>query len=390
MNVGFATGRQLDRSANDEHKFSLFGNAVKTTLNKPEIRLMQHERVAAATAATVAPVRTGPPSEQQHPLSKRKKQQQQRRDSDESSDVSLMLLASSGESGGARQSTAAVMEPIDVRQSAPRIVAATPLSPAVAAAPPSRGRIEFAKMSPAMQREIIEDVYGGRIRELKQYQPCLFCGESYRDWDNVGRHKCRWHPGRLTEDVVNPVTGSLSYGWSCCGAPYRDPNMVTGRNFADGCCLCDHTVSAYQKQAQNITHLPLVLIHQMQVPMSSVAVGRNKSTSLDSIRQLSDVKNLDCGVLRATYKSCHVPIKLGFDSFSQQQRQPPPASLSSQRSRQTCSTMGYDASVIQQRMRKRQIPEDMLPSHFVFRSELDDTPRISLDDQRAAFQVIMN
>lgn len=58
---------------------------------------------------------------------------------------------------------------------------------------------------------------------------CVNCGARYWEYQNVGRHGCRAHPG-----VLRRIHGSLDMAYSCCG--YRPSPL----DEAHGCVAADH------------------------------------------------------------------------------------------------------------------------------------------------------
>jgi hypothetical protein len=81
---------------------------------------------------------------------------------------------------------------------------------------------------------------------------CVFCGNHYVNWKNIGRHQCRYHP---LPGVNGPST-------QCCGRPL---NTL-------GCTPCDHSPELILPRwppSHTVFRLPVQLLPVYQVPESN-------------------------------------------------------------------------------------------------------------------------
>jgi hypothetical protein len=390
MNVGFASAKHLDRNTQGEHEFSLFGNTVRSTLFKSDILVMQHEKKAAVRNVTEATAVAAS-------VESRKRRQNNNNEKSKPSSPSSNNAAPN------------LMEPINAHQTEdPRLTAMNrsrsvidkaPSSSSLTAFRESNPRLDFQKLSASVQAEIIQDIHGDVIEKLRKYKTCIACGDLYRDWDSLGKHLCRWHPGTLANEVTNPVTGSISYGWSCCGAPLRCTTKSTSC-VADGCCSCDHTDVSFVKDRYNVVRLPTVLVNAMKIPPSHISTLSTQQHA----QSINDVKNFECGILCATYKTYRTPVDVfipkndyGSNSRTLAAKKSKIQHLVGEEGLDVISLFNNAAnSAIAATVlpplstRKRKCDEDIKSNCFVFRGETNNNNGGSASNHYAAFRTLMN
>lgn len=74
---------------------------------------------------------------------------------------------------------------------------------------------------------------------VKEWLRCVRCRQRYRECDNMGTWKCRYHPGV-------PYQGT----YSCCRS--RDGEIA----YDNGCMRCDHSQDAYQVRERRVARVP--------------------------------------------------------------------------------------------------------------------------------------
>lgn len=91
----------------------------------------------------------------------------------------------------------------------------------------SRDLSRYKTMSIFERYQAMQEALQEEIEHLRDYDNCMSCRTRYRRLENLGTHRCRYHP--------SPGGGLSDY--QCCGVGKFDSHHPNFR----GCVPCDHT-----------------------------------------------------------------------------------------------------------------------------------------------------
>lgn len=108
------------------------------------------------------------------------------------------------------------------------------------------------------------------IVEMGERRPCVRCAVTYRELDNLGTHRCAYHPGAICQyDDVGVRRGN----YECCNLSPKPGN----RDYAAwrsrrGCTPTDHIEYGDQYLAEDMT-IDLAVGQQLMSPANLCAPG---------------------------------------------------------------------------------------------------------------------
>lgn len=121
------------------------------------------------------------------------------------------------------------------------------------------------------------------VTKLTALRECVRCSKHYREIDNLGTWKCRYHPG-LLQSAHYHVGGIDAGHWTCCALSARvtrpaDGYMYTSgelffNNPSRGCARCDH-VSTHTRQHEPTRRLNRSTMHALFGEYAPDAPGRH-------------------------------------------------------------------------------------------------------------------
>lgn len=110
----------------------------------------------------------------------------------------------------------------------------------------TRKPLSFEDLEPTQQAEVVEKTYAAQLKEMRRPRICVNCKLRFNELENIGQHRCVWHPGRCRLGT-----------WTCCGQ-VADP-IDELMHKSTGCCACDHSENMYNPLKPCIDELPIAL-----------------------------------------------------------------------------------------------------------------------------------
>jgi len=123
--------------------------------------------------------------------------------------------------------------------------------------------LNFAALPAVRKHQVISGKLQQEMAYLMEWDRCQYCQGAYQRIDNLGTHRCAYHP--------QPTTNPYTYG--CCGVSKQNPG--TSRR---GCTPCDHSpfnpnakpLSPRWTKETVFTRVPKAGRHLLRFPASSI------------------------------------------------------------------------------------------------------------------------
>lgn len=117
----------------------------------------------------------------------------------------------------------------------------------------------YATASVTERHKIAERLLSSELKYLNEDDICSYCRRGYKRVENLGHHRCRYHPSQSTASQ-----------FPCCGISTFDTMNIHFR----GCRPCDHLPTkpeAIRWTDKNVFYrVPAILRHRIGFPESSI------------------------------------------------------------------------------------------------------------------------
>ena len=122
----------------------------------------------------------------------------------------------------------------------------------------------YDKLPAIRKHNVIKRELSEELQYLTETDNCMYCYAQYQLIDNLGTHKCTYHP--------NPSTDPRTF--RCCGVSKQYPGF-----YSKGCVPCDHSPRNYNQKNPHaprwnkdsvFTRVPKAVRHLLKFPDSSV------------------------------------------------------------------------------------------------------------------------
>jgi len=117
----------------------------------------------------------------------------------------------------------------------------------------------FLQLSWGDKTVFIETTWKDTIARLKKPRRCASCNEAFTFFEELGRRRCAWHPGKV----------GLGDRWTCCGNDWK-PEMERLK-IKSGCSAADHNGIRPNPADRPTMRLALLLAIYAGVPRRAIS-----------------------------------------------------------------------------------------------------------------------